>query len=345
MLRARASVLTITSRYMTSSSRISLRTLTPAWRLRTLLATALLFGSQILLWTDPTHLAIFDWMVLVVGYFALAGMLLDLAVRFRVRNLFGLLALAGIYGLLNGLLLNPDTALADMPRTLFTRVMGAHSFAGLLMLSLFLQLVTARKVSLPIGLIASGVIGFGWGTWARWSPTLLRPEAGDTALIAMLIAAASSAAIFAALLRLRGSDTHADLRLKPMEWLMVLIAFAALLLYRGLSAQVDMLSFTLIAVLVVFCLALLWFLRRDKGRTLLDGVGATGPRWTLLIAESVTFVLMGIASYGLPRGEGAGDPVFVITMVLTGFGLAWLPGVSLALGAQAFARQVRAGRV
>jgi hypothetical protein len=315
------------------------------WRPRLLLAVALLFGSQILLWTDPTRLPLIDWLALTVGYTATAALLLDLAVRFRIRNIFGVLALVGIYGLLNGLLLNPDTALADMPRTLFTRVMGAHTFAGLLMLGLFLQMSTPRKVSLPISLIAGGLVGLGWGTWARWSPTLLRPEAGDTPLGALLIAAVIAAGLFAALLAVRPRDPAPDLRLKPMEWLVVVVVFASLLAIRVINAQIDALSFTLIVALIVFCLALLWFLRRDKGRTLLDNVGTTAPRWTVFIIEVAAFVIMGIVSYGLPRGAGAGDPVFVITVVLTGFGLAWLPGVSLALGAQAFAREVRAGRL
>jgi hypothetical protein len=58
-----------------------------------------------------------------------------------------------------------------------------------------------------------------------------------------------------------------------------------------------------------------------------------------------SFAALALAGYGLPRGEGVRDPVFLITVLLTAFGIAWLPGVSLALGAQAVARQVRAGKL
>ncbi|MBZ0287452.1 MAG: hypothetical protein K8I30_07545, partial [Anaerolineae bacterium] len=136
------------------------------WRIRLALAAALLFGSEILLWNDPPLRSALDWLVLAVGYLAISAALLDLGVRCRVRELFGLIVLAGIYALLNGLLLNPQTALFDVPRTLITRVLGAHTLVGLLMLLLSLSRFTRRYA------LAAAVVGLAWGVWVRWLPLL-----------------------------------------------------------------------------------------------------------------------------------------------------------------------------
>ena len=75
------------------------------WFYRLLLAVLLLFGSEFLVWLNPFQRPLTDWLLLGVGYLALACLLLDLAVRFRLRNLYDVMVLAAIYGLLSSLLL------------------------------------------------------------------------------------------------------------------------------------------------------------------------------------------------------------------------------------------------
>jgi hypothetical protein len=329
---------------MAQTSLFSVQSAT-TWRLRLLLAALLLFGSEILLWTVPTDRYILEWFPLIIGYITLATLLLELAVRFRVRNIFGLLALAGIYGLLNGLLLNPETTLTDIPRTLITRVTGAHTLVGLLMLWLYLQMVTPRLQRLKGNLVIGALVGLCWGTWARWSPTLLRPEATDTVLSTLLLITIDMVLVIAVMLFIHRNDTHSDLRLRPIEWIGVLLILGGILLVRGLSEQIDSTSLVIVAALVVVCLTLLWFLKRDKGKTILDGIGTLSPPYGTLALTSATFLITGILSYGLPRGEGEQDPVFIVTALFTAFGLTWLPGMCLALGAQAVGRLVRAGKL
>ena len=139
-----------------------------SWLVRALLAVWLLFASEILLWANPPGRTLTEWAILIVGYLALAALLLDLLVRFRVRDVFGLLALAGVCGLLVSLLLNPATALADVPRTWATRVLGANSLLGLAGLAGFLQLTAGASRRL---LLAGGVVGLLWGLWVRWLAT------------------------------------------------------------------------------------------------------------------------------------------------------------------------------
>src|SRR5258708_776960 len=91
-----------------------------------LLALLLMFGSEILVWTNPAGRPILEWLLLIPGYVALSAVLLDFTVRYRIRDLFGVLLLAGIYSLSSALILNPASTLTDLPRTLVTRVMGAH---------------------------------------------------------------------------------------------------------------------------------------------------------------------------------------------------------------------------
>ncbi|HLU09351.1 MAG TPA: hypothetical protein VK003_06770, partial [Oceanobacillus sp.] len=113
----------------------------------------------------------------------------------------------------------------------------------------------------------------------------------------------------------------------------------------GLNEQIDSVSLVILAALIALCLTLLWFLKRDKGATLLDGIGTVKPPYVALAVTLAAFVVAGILSYGLPRGEGEQDPVFIVTALFTAFGLTWLPGVCLALGAQGVGRLVRAGKL
>ena len=96
-----------------------------------LLALVLLFGSEILVWTNPTGRPIWEWLLLIPGYLALSAILLDFGIRYRVRDVFGVLMLTGIYSLASALVLNPASTLNDLPRTLFTRVMGSHALIAL----------------------------------------------------------------------------------------------------------------------------------------------------------------------------------------------------------------------
>ncbi len=133
---------------------------------RLLLAILLFFGSEILVWTNPPGRALTDWLLIIPAYVALSAVLLDFTVRYRVRDLFGLLVLTGLYSLMAALVINPASTLIDMPRTLFTRIMGAHAFLGTEMFALFLAL-TGRGRGLRWLLLGCVVIGFTWGIWVK----------------------------------------------------------------------------------------------------------------------------------------------------------------------------------
>lgn len=303
---------------------------------RLLLAALLLCGSEIVLWTNPPARPFGDWLILTPTYALLSALLLDLAARFRVRDLYGLMALAGLYGLLNALLINPDSALIDMPRTLFTRALGAHALIGLLALALYGY---GGRWRLSLTVIGAAITGVLWGHWARWSP--LEFYGGDeSSLPTLALYGGFSLALIAAALALYGlRDRDArDLRLAPVLLAIVGAALLALGLLRAARGMIDATSALIVAMLAAFCLAILWFQRRKKGAALLDSPAPPPLRRFVMLA--LAFAIGAVPGWTIARGTP--DLLGVIAALFAAYGLVWLPALSLTLGMRAFIRQARA---
>jgi hypothetical protein len=315
---------------------------------RALLAALLAFASEILVWVNPPARSLLDWALLVPGYLALSALLLEIAARYRLRDAYGLLMLAGVYGMLNGLILNPASALVDVPRTLITRAMGAHGLSGLVALALFFGLaggLRARR-ALVAALVLAVIVGAGWGTWAHWSPVEfsgLPPSAPESLLICGGIGIALAAAVWAATRRV----PPRNLRLSPRGWALTLLALGGLLLLHLLRGEIDPLSLVVIVTLSAFSVIIIWFQMRKKGTTLLDSLADTPASWGAFGLLVAGFGLAAAVGYSLPRVEtsAAADPLALIGALFTAYGLIWLPAVSIVLGARAFARQARAMRL
>ena len=141
-----------------------------AWLLRVLFGVMLLFGNEILLWQDPHRHTLPEWGLLVMGYIAIGAITLDLAVRYRVNDVYLAMLMVCIGALFIGLLLNPTLMLADFPRHLLTRVIGASAFVSLEMWGLLLALTGGyirRYRRLLIGFALA--VGFNGGVWARYA--------------------------------------------------------------------------------------------------------------------------------------------------------------------------------
>lgn len=316
---------------------------------RLLLAVLLAFFSEILLWTNPPTRLLSDWVLLALGYVALSGLLLEIAARYRLRDAFGLLTLAGVYGMLNGLILNPHWALIDVPRTLISRAMGGQAIAGLIALGMFLALTggglrTRGRLTGALGLAA--LVGVGWGVWAHWSPPVFAALDESTPETMLLYAGIGVGCIALALVNLqRAPETEmADLRLGRLGWAFTLVVLGALAIIHLLQGEIDPLSLSVVVTLGVLSIMIIWFQKRKKGATLLDNLNGTPPLPGLVLLV-IVFGLAGGVGYGLPRGAATSEPLTLISALFTAYGLIWLPAVTIVLGAQAFSRQARAMRL
>ncbi len=317
-----------------------------AWAVRGFLALLLIFFSEVVFLTDPMR-PWWTWPLMVIGYVALSAVLLDLLVRFRVYDLFGLMILGGVYGLGAALLINPAATLFDLPGTLLTRVMAVQSIAGMLGLFAFLGL-TDGKGDIRL-LIAAGVIGGVWGMWGRGFPTL----SGEASfgLVPMLISAGVMLILLIAALlsAARAIPSVPGLLLDMREAGGVGGVLAALLAIWLATGAANADGFSAVLVLVVFAVMVLWFQRRQtRPETAIDDHIPLRPisiAW--LVGLAVVFLAAGVAGYQIPPppDETSLHPLRVLLTALTTFGLVWLPTTSLVLGVRGYRQTVRTGKL
>lgn len=327
---------------MTQSSVLS-----PQFSIRLFLAALLMFGGDVMLWPVPLARSPLEWAAAIVGYLALAAALLDFAARWRVRSLFGLLALAGIYGLCASLLIHPGVALADVPTTLINRVLGSQSLAGLMMLAFFFAALRGRLH--PILLAAGAGAGLIFGLLGRWFPQAVNSSADETPLALLLMAAAVGFVVVGVAWRWmlgRAGDVTAErLRLTAGAWAAVIAVGLALLGLRLAQGAIDEISLLVIFTLVALLAGLLWFQKGRRGVTLLEAVLPPQPPTARFVVLAGLFLAAGVVGYLLPRGEGDNDALGLLGTLFVVFGMVWLPTVLLVFGGRAFLRQVRAQRV
>ncbi len=312
-----------------------------------LLAVLLLWGSEVLVWTNPPGREPLDWPLMLLGYGVVAALLLDWLVRYRVRDLFGALLLAGGYSLIASLTLNPESLLADLPRTLVTRIMGAHALLALEMIGLFLALTGGLPHTQRRRLLAGSVIvGLAWGIWVRWFPADMGYPA--VSLETMLLygggCAAVIAALAAALPRWTANLTPDELRLPRRGVIITLLVVIGIAAWRALDGTLPLDALWLVLPVLALCWVILWFRGRARGRTLLDNsLPAQPPAWRWLLTAAALFFGAAVVGYGLPLVQvGEFNQLTLIGVGFTAYGLAWLPTVSLVLGVQAYLRQFQA---
>ncbi len=328
--------------------------------LRAFLALLFAFGSEIIVWIDPLARPLPEWILLAVGYWALAALTLDWLARYRVMSFFGLLAAAGVYGMLNALLLNPQMALIDIPRTLITRVMGAHPLMGLLALAVFagMMLGMRGRVRRVVLLIFFGLLGVGWGGWARWSGAGTGAETyGITPAfdpILLLIGGVGIVLIAAAWWFWRSRTpiltetipaAKSPYKLSPLGYGIASGALALNGAYHAANGHFDSTAFTIIITLVILVWAILWFSMRKKGVALMERVGAENDPPLYWLACALILLAGGVIGFNLARLPDAGDPAAWYGVIFTAAGLVWLPALMLVVGGRAMGRRARSLRL
>jgi hypothetical protein len=311
------------------------------WTLRLLLAGLFLFGSEILLWNNPSGRPLGEWLALLAGYIALGAVILDLAARFRVRSLFDVMILAAIYALLNSLLLNPSTALEDLPRTLLTRVLGAHALLGLAMLGTFLAIISGKRREHLLLVGFSLGVSFFWGIWVRWSPSLSDWLVDEVSLVTMYGVAGLVLAPVLVMIGLRPSVSASDVQLSPLAWAGMALVLVALFLLRVAEETLTGEALMGGCLLIVLCLGMLWFQRGNRG--LLDVyLPSARPPWMALTGAILAAASMAAFAYHLPLIDFTiHNQLSLMQIGFAAVGTMWLPLVAMAVGLQALDREAR----
>lgn len=320
------------------------------WALRLLLAMLLLAGCELLLWpVAPDERSLREWLFLLPVYVAVGTLALDLMARYRIRDIYDVMTVAGIVGLLVGLIANPDTALIEFPRTLLTRVMGGYVALSLGMIGLWAVLTGAGLPRYRLLLLGYAVFGgFYWGTWMRWSPVFTdrmteTPDLermavnGGVLLTLALLVLASVALLWRDDAAPKDPTTFC---LPPAGFGMLVAVLLVLFLLRAVDGVIGGDSLVAILALMAFCMTLLWFRRPNKPRQLLDShlpPRILSPLW--MGAALVVFAGMTVFAYDLPQLDFLGvNQLTLMEWGFTGFGMIWLPIVTTLVGLRALTR-------
>jgi hypothetical protein len=323
------------------------RSVLAVWLARLLMAVLLGFGSEVLVWYDLQAKSLADWLIVLVGGLILGTIILDLLIRLRLRDLAGLMTLAGLYALLNALMINPQSTLFDLPRTLVTRVTGAHSLIALEMLVLFLALLSGSR-GLFQRILWPGVVvvGLAWGTWMRWSSTLddgmVAPLDRQTMLIVAVVSAVLIGLLYT-LLSQQSSQLRAEhLLLAPIEWFAAIIGFLILLMIRLAQGVLPSTALLIVGVIIALCYAILWFRQSTKLPPFSEALFPVQPfRLLWYVGIIGVFLFVTVMAYDAPEiRSGDFNQLSIIVYGFTLYGLAWLPTVSLWLGMRAYLRQI-----
>jgi len=298
------------------------------WGARLSFAAVLLVVSEWGVWQTPTRFGVLDWLGVGVVYVALAAMMLDLIARLRLRDLPGLMLIAGVYGLLNATLISHITA-RDLPASLLVRPLGAQPLAFLAALAVF-QILASGRATGPLEFVVAAGAGLVWGIWVRWFPVVstapIPAVAAGEAVAALGIGLLACAALRALLppSTMRRPD---DWQLTLPEWGLtgaILVAALAVGLSRDVIGRIDV---AIVVALGSFLLAVLprrpnpaaWFI------VLLPLLGA------------------GWIGYHLPGSGDSSTQSDILFGALTLFGVLWPPVVSALVGMQAFVQLTREG--
>lgn len=324
------------------------------WTIRLLLGFALLLGGEVLFWGNPAAHTLLDWLLLLMGYNLIAVVLLDILVRYRVRDLWGVMIVVGIYGLLNGLLLNPSDVMADIPRRLLSHSLGGYWFIGMESIGLFFILLNGLGAyKKRILLIAVVSVGFFWGVWVYWFPAfnlgaytpVLIPE-----MFAYLAFGLTPIIALSLLLRLQISRlktdtiTAQDFKLTAQQAFPVAIGLLALFALHATQNRIDGTGLFLTVLVLAAFWVVLWFRADTRKPPLLSAFFPMRPiGWPWLLLALAIFCGMAGLGVALPLVALFGFNQF--TLLTTVFGLVgavWIPLTAAVLGVRSFTRQMQA---
>ncbi len=315
------------------------------WGVRLLTGMTLLYCSEIVWWSNnPTEYELPAWIALVVLYVAFGALVLDLLVRFKIGELYGLLLVVGMYGLLNGALVS-HSAFTNLPLSLVSRPLGLHTLGGGVVAVVGLAWAFDGRGITCERAVGVVVVGFFSGIWVRWYPLLPANEFPSADLPLVLAMAAGGLVILAGVGTLVGRMSLPDsdtLRLNRAEWIIVLGVL--LLAFRSGSASgaISITDGAILGLLVGYMVIVLYFVQGQSRQSFVERLipARTLNRWDCALLGTA-FVAPIFVGYSLPGHGAEGMPLQALTASLTIFGAVWLPGVSLGVGLRSYIQLFR----
>lgn len=329
---------------MTSTQRIA------TWAARILLAALFFFGCEVLFWTNIQSYTFADWLVRIVGYTALAALALDVMARYRIRDIYDAMTVLAGFGLLAAAFIAPESALRNFPASLASWGLGGYALLGLEMFGLWLVLTAGQRRLYRYRLIAVAAwIGFYWGVWMRWQPTLrgFFPAVNLATMFAVVGGFAFLSLFLYVILLRTGKTIQPDhLRLSLTEWLFLLLPFALLFLYHALQGRYPLGALAFVAAMLVVCWSILWYRREDAGKILLDEhmpPTALNPLWIVL--ASAVFMGVTLFAYSLPLLDfGEYNQLWLMEIGFFALGILWLPLVAVVIAMRGIDYLLRSGQ-
>jgi hypothetical protein len=322
-----------------------------AWTIRLLLAILLFFGSEVLLWTHFSQFTLIDCLVRIVGYSALSVLLLDLAVRYRIRDVYDAMVICAMYGLLASLLITPTISYAGFPRSFLTRVMGGQTLLGFEMWGLFLVLMAGTTLRYRWLLLATALwLGFYWGIWMRWTPEFSQLfDAVSLQMMFSIVACFLIATLFVyvALVRFGTAIEPVDLQLPKVQWWVLFAVMLILFVYQFYIVGMSVVPVVITTLVMLVCWSIIWYRREATGETLLDNhfpITPLNPLWIAL--ATVCFIAATLFAYYLPLvGTREINQLWLMEMGFAAVGTLWLPIVASVLAVRGLDRQMRTNQL
>jgi hypothetical protein len=306
------------------------------WAIRLFVATLFIVGDSILLWSTMPD-SIVDWVIAIVGFLVISALALDLAARYRIRDIYDAMVILAIVGLLSSLLISPQFSFTNFPSSLLTRVLGGHTLIAFEMFGLFIVLTAGQNRRYRLLMLAVAAwLGFYWGIWMRWTPVFT--DAFDTVALSMMlsVAAIGFGAIIITWLatsRIAHNSTPDNLLMSSVEWFGILAILIALFLYQAFQNTIPTGAMIAIAVLLIVCWSIIWFRRDEKAETLLESHLPMNPLnllWFVIVIA--IFFGVTIASFNMPLvGTQEINQLWLMEIGFAAVGAIWLPLIAIVI--------------
>lgn len=321
------------------------------WTVRLLLGALFLFGSEIILWTNPLEHTALDWLLRIVGYLLIATLTLDIAERYRIRDGYDAMVLLTGTALLHALLVNPQISWQNFPDSLLTRIIGADALMQLILWAIFLAWMRGdiRKYGLYQA-VAGLWVGIYWGFWMRWTPELRGtfPAISLTqmAMIAGVVFAGIVIFYYAVTSQFAKDIRSSDLMLTPLEWGVALVIMIALFLAQVAFGYVSVGIFFITLILLALCWLILWLRRDAEEDTMLSlflPLKIQAPWWILLMM--VIFAGAVYLTYNAPLITDLAyiNQLWLMEVGSFAVGILWLPLVASVIATRAIDIYMREG--